>query len=175
MNWMKDLYKHTSVWFSWGAQKGLAMSASDELNHVERWMRTNSSAPFSGSHSRSALFNIFRAAGSHWERRGRENHCCYGDEGRCDKRRGLIRQWPWAECWCVLTTRRSPNQHSTRDAYLRLFTLIMSGSPRWPLHRLNAASICTFTHWMQGDMTACDKVKVKTTSTVRWCCLQCYV
>lgn len=40
------------------------------------------SAPFSGSHSRSALFNIFRAVGFYWERRRRENHCCYGDEER---------------------------------------------------------------------------------------------
>lgn len=128
------------------------------ISHFARQTHHTASAPFTDSHSRSALFNIFRAVAL-TERRGRESHCCYGDEECVSGGWGA----PWQK------TRPDPTtpapigpelnadvfwQHDvlkpTFDSYLRLFTLIMSGSTQCPLQQLNAASVYTFRRWIQG-------------------------
>lgn len=102
-----------------------------EMNHVEWWVSLFAgqthhtvSATFTGSCRRSALFNISRAVALA-ERRGRESHCCYGNEEHVSGGWGALWQktrpdpttpaliGPRAKRWCVLTTRRSPT--NTRE------------------------------------------------------------
>lgn len=158
--------------------------SNGRISHFPWQTHRTVSAPFTESNSRSALFNIFRAVAlaERQGRGGKKTHCCYGDEERVSGGWGA----PWQK------TRPDPTtpapigpelnadvfwQHGvlettlkrTRDSYLKLFTLILSGSTQCPLHQLEAARVYTFRHFrrrvqVQGDMTACAKVTVKTAS-----------
>ena len=99
--------------------------SNGRISHFPWQTHRTVSAPFTASHSRSALFNIFRAAALA-ERRGRgkktkKKTLLLWRWGTCkwrlrravtkDKARSdnACTHRPWAECWCVLTTRRSRN------------------------------------------------------------------
>lgn len=125
--------------------------SNGQISHFPWQTHRTVSAPFTESHSRSALFNIFRAAAL-TERRGRgkkkKKHCCYGDEERVSGGWGA----PWQKTRPDPTTPApiGPELNAdvvwqqgvlettlkrTRDSYLKLFTLILSGSAQCPLHQ----------------------------------------
>lgn len=97
--------------------------SNGRISHFPWQTHRTVSAPFTESNSRSALFNIFRAVAlaERQGRGGKKKPLLLWRWGTCkwrlrravtkDKARSdnACTHRPWAECWCVLTTRRSRN------------------------------------------------------------------